>query len=123
MVADSLLIWGVAFALYSWFSTWTGFFVIASAKRVRKAGVKIPHGGRLVVYIWLALGGPGDFVYNALIGSFVYLELPKWHRGELLYSHRIERLANKSSGWRRAKAYPLALMLNAADPEHIDLPA
>ena len=117
---QDILLWGVGAAIYSWFSTWTGFFVMASAKRVRDAGVKIPHGGRLVVYIWLALGGPGDFIYNALIGSWVYRELPKWHRGELLYSHRIERHAN-GSGWRRDKARPLALVLNAADEGHIDL--
>ena len=117
---QSIVLWGTAFALYSWFSTWTGFFVIASAKSVRDVEVKIPHGGRLVVYIWLVLGGPGDFIYNALIGSWQFRELPKWHRLELLYSHRIERHAN-GSGWRRAKARPLALMLNAADNDHIDL--
>lgn len=119
----NILLWGVGLAAYAWFSTWTGFLVIASAKRVRKAGVEIPRGGRLVVYTWLLLGGPGDVLYNTLIGSFIFRELPQWQRLEFLYSHRIGRLANGPPGWRRDKARPLALMLNAADEQHIELVA
>jgi len=120
ILVGDLFTWGFGLAVYAWFSTWTGFFVMASAKRVRDAGVGIPSGGRLIIYAWLLFGGVGDFFYNALIGSFVFREFPKWHRGELLYSHRIERHAN-GSGWRRDKALPIAELLNAADEGHIDL--
>lgn len=118
---SDVILWALGLSLYSWFSTWTGFFVMASGKRVRDAGVRIPLGGRVVVYIWLVLGGPGDLIYNALVGSWEYREFPKWLRGELLYSGRIERHANNPPGWRRDKARPLALVLNAADKGHIDL--
>jgi len=104
-------------AAYAWFATWTGFLVVASAKRVRDEGLAIPHGGRMVVYIWLLLGGPGDVLYNLIIGTATYKELPR----ELLFSHRIERLANGPAGWRRDKALPLAMVLNAADDNHIDI--
>lgn len=118
---DSIALWTVALAVYSWFATWTGFFVIASASRVRDAGIKFPFGGWLVIIFWIVVAVPGDAVYNAIIGSYQFREWPKWHRGEFMYTHRIERHANKSSGWRREKAYPLALLLNAVEPGHVDL--
>lgn len=128
----------LALAVYSWFATWTGFFVMATAKRIIREGAEIPLRGQVMVLIWLVLGWPGDFIYNAIIGTIEYREFPKWLRGEFMYSHRIERLANhreavvdvfpadglvhyQGNDWRRDKALPFARMLNGGDPGHIDL--
>jgi len=113
-------------ALYSWVSVWTGFFVMATAKRIVNSGMEIPLSGLAIVYLWLLLGVWGDALYNAIIGTWEYKEFPKWLRGEFMYSHRIERLANHpvawvGADWRQAKALPFARMLNVADEGHIDL--
>jgi len=121
-VLDTIVLWLVFLSVYSWMSTWVGFLVVASAKRIRNAGVRIPMEGKIAVYIALLLGGPGDFLYNTIIGTVRFMEFPKWRRGEWLYSARVERHANHpDNDERTVEGLKWALILNAADPGHIDL--
>lgn len=128
MNADTWVLGLLGLTVYAWFSAWTGFLVIASAKRIRAAGVSLPTSALVVVYIWGILGWPGDVLYNTIIGTIQYWEFPKWLDGEFLYSHRIERLANHAVApngevdFRRAESLEFARVLNAADKDHIDLP-
>lgn len=48
--------------------------------------------GRLTLFVGLII----DVVVNTLM-SFIFLELPHWHRGELLLTPRMRRLASLSA--------------------------
>jgi hypothetical protein len=97
------------------FVTQTGFFVLATAKRIEAAGLRLSGFRRGVVYVWLAVGIPADAFYNWLIGSWFYLrDRPR----EVMYSSHVGDLARAGD----ARGLAEAAFLNAALPGHIHLP-
>lgn len=112
-----------ALALYSWFATWTGFYVVSGYKRAEAEQVPVPFGGRFVAIVWFCFGAPGDVLYNAIIGSWRFREAPKWGRREWTYSARIQRLCDRKdpADWRYQRALSWAYVLNAIAPGHIEL--
>lgn len=97
------------------FVTQTGFFVLATAKRIEAEGLKLTGFRRAVVYVWLMVGVPADALYNWLIGSWFYL---KDRPRELMYSSHVGDLARAGD----ERALKEAAFLNAALPGHIRLP-
>lgn len=121
----ALATWLAGLAVYAWFATWTGFYVVAGYERARALNVRVPIGGHVVAILWYAVGAPGDAVYNAIIGSIRFREAPKWREGEWMYSGRVQRLVNRNDtrDWRYRLAFRWAEVLNAIAPGHITLPA
>lgn len=75
------------------------------------------EGTVLYMPLFIVIGIPFllvDVVYNALIGSFTFLELPKWNRGEWLYTARLQR--HKALGSKTA--FEHCRKLNRWDPGH-----
>jgi hypothetical protein len=117
-----VIFWIVLAALLATFAVYTAFFALSTAKRILAAGVELGPFERLVCYVLLLVGWPADVVYNAIVGTWMFREWPKWHRLELTFSARVGRLVNSGDSERRAKALERARMLNAADPGHIKVP-
>jgi hypothetical protein len=101
-----------------------GFLVIASAKRIRDAGIEMPPALKATCFFWGVLGIVADSIYNGLVGTVRHRALPhwlKWHGIPVapeLYSARIQRLVNVGD----PKALRWAAIMNAADPQHIRVP-
>jgi hypothetical protein len=111
----AIIVWiALAAALATGF-VMTGFLVIASAKRVLAAGVKLPLALKATCLFWGVVGVVADAAYQMTVGTVRFRELPR----ELLYSGRIQRLVREGSGWRLEKAKRWAAILNSADPGHI----
>ncbi len=97
------------------FVTQTGFFVLATAKRIEAAGLRLSGFRRVVVYAWLLVGVPADALYNWLVGSWFYLrDRPR----EFMYSSHVGDLARAGD----ERGLSEAAFLNAALPGHIKVP-
>jgi hypothetical protein len=109
--------------------------MVPSAIAELNSGLKLPIGVRVVVYWNVLKGYLGDFLYNTIVGTVRFRELPQWQRGELMYSARVQRHIDS---WRfvnpykeiqfardltrnQSAAYSWALILNTAWPDHIHL--
>ncbi len=92
--------------------TWIYFLAVMDLKE---------HFGMLRWWHWL-WAGPAvvlflivDFLFNTVLGTVMYLELPHWP-GELLFTGRCSRLI-RDSGWRGAIArFWCSQFLNPFDP-------
>ncbi len=102
----------------------TGFLVIASAKRVLAAGVKLPLALKVTCLFWGVVGLVSDSIYNGLVGTVRFREWPRWLKwhgipvAPELYSARVQTHSTAGD----PKALRWAAILNAADPGHIRLP-
>lgn len=106
----------------------TAFVYLATAKRLLELGL-LPRDFRLVAYVWVVIGYPADVAFNLLRGSIEFRELPPivWRRvlrlklpiPELLFTSRVQRHCDGSSGWRLERAQRWATVLNAVDPGHV----
>jgi hypothetical protein len=96
------------------FVTQTGFFVLATAKRIEASGLKLSGFRRIVVYFWLVVGVPADFLYNWFVGSWFYLhDRPR----EIMYSSHVGDRARAGD----ERGLSEAAFLNSALPGHIKL--
>lgn len=100
------------------FSTWvavTGwFFAYGKAVELHDKGVSFPWHIKAAIYIYLATGLVFDVLWNWLIGSFIFLEIPR----ELLFTSRVKRHV-RGVGWRQHKAQKWARIMNKIDPGHV----
>lgn len=97
----------------------TGFLVVATVERILASGVRLSPGRKVIAYAWYARGLIGDAIYNTWWGTISFTELPKWKHGEFMYSSRIQRHIDNSSGSDLRRAIDEADFLNAAVPDHI----
>lgn len=112
---EKLIIWLAIALISSTFAVYTAFLALASAKRLRDAGVPIPWDMRAVCWFWYVVGWPADVLFNWLRGTWMYRESPR----EFTFSARVQRHYRKTGGKRKDKANEWAALLTGADPGHI----
>lgn len=113
-----MLVWIAVAILAASFGVTTGFFMVATARRLEESGLKLNRTRRLIVRFWLYVGAVCDFAYNVTVGTVRFRELPR----EVMYSGRIQRLVREAEGPKLLMALKEAQMLNTAWPGHIDIP-
>lgn len=74
--------------------TWGGYLSVMHLKAARRAGVLTP-ASKVLGYPWLIFFMLVDVLFNIVIGTVIFLELPR----ELLFTSRVSRL-NDRGGWR-----------------------
>ena len=110
-MAFLLLLIGSAFVVI------TAFVFTFSLKRLVEPGVWCPWYVHVIAIVWLVLGVAADCVFNLLLGSLIFRELPH----ELLFTDRVQRHYARTDGnWRQAKADQWRQFLNAIDPDHVE---
>lgn len=100
-----------AYALFAWFmlsATWVLYVAIMSLKVRHDAG-QLPWPARLVGYPVLLVGAVFDILFNWLIGSVIFFEVPH----EFLFTTRCHR-HHPAGTWRGATARWLCT--NLLDP-------
>lgn len=110
--------------LLIWFSTVTFyllFLVYASYRQARIANRYIPWAAIAIIGPPVIFGYALDLVWNALIGSIIFIEWP-WAESvkpwTWTFTGRCKRWKNDIS-WRGREARQWAIMLNWADPGHV----
>lgn len=89
--------------------TWTFYLAVMNIKRVRK---DLHPFAKVNAYIILAVGLPLDIIFNLIVGTVLFLELPR----ELLFTARLKR-NKQNKGYRRKLAHWFCEhMLNQFDP-------
>lgn len=76
-------------ALLIWM-TWGAYLSVMHLKVARDAG-KLTPAAKILGYPWLAFGLVLDILFNAIVGSLVFLELPR----EWLFTARVSRWNNE----------------------------
>ncbi len=104
------------FALWL-FMVWT-FPSMVQAKRMYKEGRLIGFWRRWLIPLAI-LFLIADFLFNVTFGSAMFKELPKWRDKEFMFTSRVQRHVDYSSGRDLATAMIWAQRLNAVDPGHI----
>lgn len=80
-------------------ATWVQYLAIMSLSRAREAGTLTP-GAELLGKAVLCVGYLSDFLLNTMVGTVLFLELPK----EWLLSPRVARLQRDGTGYRKTVA-------------------
>lgn len=94
-----------------WF-TWSLYLAVMHLKTARNSG-KLTTAAKVMGYPWLVVGYVIDVLFNAVIGSVIFFELPR----ELLFTSRVSRL-NDSDGWRgRLARWVCTQLLDPFDPD------
>jgi hypothetical protein len=98
-----------------WF-LWIFFVAMMRLKQVRDAG-KLTVAIKVFGYPTLAVGLVLDLLVDVVLGSIVFLELPR----ELTLSARLWRLSNDASaGWRQRLAlWARTQLLDSIDPSGV----
>ena len=90
---------------------WLIFVAMMRLREVRDAG-KLTLAQKILGYPVLFFGLALDFILNVIVGSLVFLELPR----EMTLSARLWRLSN-GDGWRRKPALAIRVnLLDSIDP-------
>lgn len=107
-----IIIYAIAGIYMIMFITWLFYLAIMNISRIRKtAGWE--H--KIFAYPMLFIGLPLDFLFDKIVGSLIFLEMPK----ELLFTGRCQRhKANTNlTDWRRLRAiWWCDTYLNPFDP-------
>lgn len=91
---------------------WVIYVAVMRLKMVRAAG-QLTLGMKVFGYPTLAVGLTLDFVVHALLGTLLFLELPR----EWTLSGRLWRLSTTGTSWRQRLALALRTqLLDSADP-------
>lgn len=90
-------------------ATWLLYLCIMSLERARDAGTLSPVVTRIAELV-LLVGYLCDFLLNVLVGTVLFLELPK----EWLLSPRVARLKKTGTGYRQVVA--AWICVNLLDP-------
>lgn len=83
----SVLLWGVAPFIFMWW-TWILYLAIMPLVRVKDT---VSIEAKVLAYPVVALGLLMDFLLNAVIATALFLEFPKYKRGEWLFTGRVSR--------------------------------
>lgn len=102
----------VAIYAFVWmYLLFLGFLIYAASKHAwhrLKIGIKILLAPVLIVF------GIIDVLFNIVVGTVLFLELPR----TMTFSQRCSRHLYRND-WRGTVARAFAVPLNAIDPEHI----
>ena len=91
--------------------TWSWYLSVMHLKSARNRGVLTP-AAKILGYPWLVIGLLVDVAFNVVIGSMVFVELPR----ELLFTTRVSRL-NDRDDWRgRLARWFCSQLLDPFDP-------
>jgi hypothetical protein len=91
----TLLLWALA-VFWAMGATWVFYLAIMNLDRNKK---KLTVWAKVFGYPVLLVGLVLDVLFNAVIGSVLFLELPRLDLGEWLFSGRVSRW-NASKYWR-----------------------
>ncbi len=93
------------------FVTWALFLSVMNVKRHRDT---MPTPAKFLSYPLVAIFWPLDFLFNVLVGTVVFLDLPR----ELLFTSRMGRYLHQPGGWRFDWAlWMCGNLLDFADPD------
>lgn len=81
--------------------TWVFYLAIMNLKRNRK---KLSTQAYIFAYPALATGLLLDVLFNLVVGSILFLELPQYTKGEWLFTGRVSRW-NNYTNWRGKLAF------------------
>lgn len=109
------ILWIGTTALASWLLLTIGFFAITLARERRDAGIEFGWVVRYPLYLMLAIGAIADVVFNVLIGSVIFREVPK----EWFFTQRIKRLVESSDKEQYEVASKWKERINKIQPGHI----
>lgn len=91
--------------------TWVQYLSIMNLKRNRD---KLTKPAKVIAYPLLVIGLITDMIYNIVVGSILFVEPPK----ELLFTSRLKRHINESTGWKQKLALWFCKnFLNPFDPD------
>jgi len=91
------------------FSTWLFYLALMNASRILDSAT---WHHKVFIYPMLVVGLPLDVLFNFIIGSLIFLEIPQ----ELLFTARLWR-HKQGSGWRYKRAvWWCDTYLNPFDP-------
>jgi len=109
------IIWGATVTFYLL------FLVFACYRRAVEEGTVVPKFSKAMIAPALLGGAVLDVVWNYLIGSILFLELPDIDEPGFAahtFTHRLKQHV-KEFTWRGVQARFFAQQLNWADPEHV----
>lgn len=78
----------------AFYITWGWYLSIMHLKTARNQG-KLTKTAKVIAYPWLVIGLLVDVLFNLVVGTLVFAELPR----EFLFTTRVSRL-NDDGGWR-----------------------
>lgn len=105
--------WLAAFVAASW-ALLLGFFFYAG---VESSWNRLKIGIKILVLPIVVVFGILDFLFDAVFGSIMYLELPGWFSGRFTFSMRCE-YHRYDSGFRGVIADAYCYLLNSIVPGH-----
>lgn len=103
-----------------WFYTHWGYVLIVHAVELYRAG-KLGFYWKWIggLYYAAAIFGALDGMFNMVFGTIIFAERPK----ELLFTSRVQRHVDESSGYRKRIAIRFGKILNVIHAVHVKLPA
>lgn len=110
-----LTVWIATITFYLLFLVW------ASYHQARIAGRYIPLSALILIGPPVLFGYVLDVVWNTLLGSLLFVEVPwaeNWRPWTWTFTGRLIRWKN-NLGWRGRQARQWALLINWADPHHV----
>lgn len=107
----------VFIAVWSYVFVTGWFFAISYARMLQDKDVTFTWHIKAPLYFYLAVGAVADFIFNVLVATVIFVELPR----ELLFTDRVKRHVTK--GNKRQYRFKLAQYfkrtLNKIDPGHV----
>lgn len=101
----------ILFTVLAFLELWTMYLAVMNLKRRRDEGT-LPNAAKVLGYPILVVGLLLDFLFNAVIGTVLFLEFPQ----ELLFTARVSR-HKKSAGYKgRLAVWFCANLLDPFDP-------
>lgn len=88
------LSWSVALIALSIPLTWSWYLSVMHLKSARNRGM-LTWPAKALGYPWLVVGVVIDVLFNLIVGSLIFVEVPR----ELLFTSRVSRL-NDRDDWR-----------------------
>jgi hypothetical protein len=108
-------------AIYAYFTLMGAYVIATHAKKVMADGQKLGKFWMISLAPQVIAGLVLDFLFNVVIGTIIFEELPKLREKELMFSSRVQRHVRESDGKRKERALWWAKQLNLWDPTHIKM--
>lgn len=106
-----------------------GFVYVAGIKRAYDKGIWMPVEMKILALVLFIPGWIGDVCFNAIRGTVMFRELPKWTDSEWTFSARVQRHIDEQhllESYEQSNDYRIALrwaiLLNEFDKNHIRFP-
>lgn len=93
--------------VYLFAVTWIFYLAVMNLKRNQD---KLTFAAKLIAYPVAFVGVLSDALFNVLLGTLFFVELPK----EWLFTHRLERHIQQSAGYRLR--FAMWFCINLLDP-------